>query len=153
MSLHYCVLFLLLIFRCKNLSLDTIVCRKLQTTLLTAVTQSQIYPDLFSPRVHFLRLPHQSHSPRSRSHSLPLLSTSRSSPDLHSRSHSHVSCRYSFFLFFKQILLPFQQNRVVCASLGRSAVAICLQFSAPRPAALTQQYNWVDQYTFHIFFS
>jgi hypothetical protein len=106
MSLHYCVLFLLLIFRCKNLSLDITVCRKLQTTFLTAVIQSQIYPDLFSLRVQLLRLQQQSHSPRSRSHLLPHLSTCRSSPDLH--NHSHASCRYSFFLFFKQILLPLQ---------------------------------------------
>jgi hypothetical protein len=41
----------------------------------------------------------------------------------------------------------------MCASLGRSVVAICLQFLAPRLAALTQQCNRVDHYTYNILFS
>jgi hypothetical protein len=41
----------------------------------------------------------------------------------------------------------------VYASLGRSAIAICLQFLAPRLAAFTQQCNRVYYYTCNILFS
>jgi hypothetical protein len=111
----------------------------------TAATESQIYPDLLFPRVHLVGLQQQSYSP-SICPGLPTrLNISRSTPDLH--SCSRISCRYSFFLFSKQILFLLQQNRVMYTRLGKTVIAICLHPSAPRLAVYTHQFGHVFHYT------